>query len=496
MPRCRWLLILLALTAGAAAADAAGEPTPCRLPGVKHQVWCGSVQRPLDPQRPDGPQIEVAYALVPALARRKLPDPVVLLAGGPGQSAMSLAGAVLPLLQRLNNRRDLLFVDQRGTGRSAPLDCDPPPDAGFATPFDAALQQQWLAECRGQLARLPWLGGLDGLRFFTTPIAVADLDAVRRQLGIERVNLIGVSYGSRVALEMLRQFPGSVRRVVLDGVAPPDMALPASMSADNQRALDALFAACERETACSQAHPQLRTDWHALLSRLPLATSLRDPRSGRMQTLQLSREIVLGAVRAALYQPAVAAALPAALGEAAAGRFEPLAALASIVAPDPSRDKRGGLAAGMHFSVVCSEDLPRLPRLPQPDSASAGNDFGNETRQLYQRICADWPRGAIDPAFYRIEPVDTPVLLLSGGLDPATPPRHGERVAARLGAMASHRVIAKAGHGVLAIGCMRNVVYRFIAADDAAAALAVDSGCAESIPRPPVFLPPSPKASQ
>lgn len=490
--RC-WPLFLLILGLAAPAALAAGAPSPCRLPGIKHQVLCGSVQRPLDPQRPDGKQIDIHYALVPALARRKLPDPVLLLAGGPGQSAISLAAASQPLLQRLNNRRDLLFIDQRGTGRSAALECEPPRGAGFATQFDATMQRQWLAECRQRLARLPWLDGIDGLQFFTTTIAVGDFDAVRRQLGVVKVNLIGASYGTRVALEMLRQFPSSVRRAVLDGVAPADMALPASMSVDSQAALDALLAACQQETACRRALPRLQAEWTSLLARLPSDARLRDPRSGRIEPLTVTSEMVLGAVRASLYQPAVAAALPAAIVEAAAGRFEPLVALATLSTPNPAREAEGGLAAGMHFSVVCSEDMPRLRRSADEPS---GRDFGSGTRTFYQRICSEWPTGAVDPAYYRIEPVAAPVLLLSGGLDPATPPRHGDRVAARLGPMASHRVIASAGHGVLAAGCMRDVVFRFLDAADSAAALAVDSRCAESIPRPPTFLPPSPQVQQ
>lgn len=491
----RLLCLISTFALGLAGGVARGAaPEPCRLPGLAHQVLCGGVLRPLDPARPGGPMIEVRYAIVPALARRKLPDPVVLLAGGPGQSAIDLAPAVLPLLGRLNNRRDLIFIDQRGTGRSAPLECPTVDDEPIARRFDTAVQRRLLADCRRTLGRTPPLTSEDQLRLFTTTIAMADFDAVRRALGIAQVNLIGASYGTRAALEWHRQQPTAIRRMVLDGVAPPDMALPASLSIDSQRALDAVFDACGREAACQSRYPRLRADWDRLLAALPQPTDLRDPLTGQTDRVTIERDTVLGFVRAALYLPTTASVLPAAIDAAARGRFEPLAALATMLQARPGRrDPTGGIAAGMHFSVVCSEDVPHLADV---DANSAGRDFGVAMREQYQAICADWPRGAIDPAFDRIAPATSAVLLLSGGLDPATPPRHAQAVHRQLGAKASLRVVAHAGHGVMSIGCMRDVVFRFIDAADDGDALAVDSRCAEAIPRPPAFIPPAASAAR
>ena len=201
-------------------------------------------------------QIDVHFAVLPALAHNKLPDPVFFFAGGPGQSAIELAGPVAAQMGRLNNRRDLVFVDQRGTGRSAPLRCetDEQPLRPLAEQFDPQLQLARLATCRERLMRLPH----GDLRRYTTPIAMADADAVRRALGAPTINLVGASYGTRAALEYMRQFPRAVRRVVLDGVAPADMVLPASFSADNQAALDGLFEWCAADADCNARHPRLR----------------------------------------------------------------------------------------------------------------------------------------------------------------------------------------------------------------------------------------------
>ncbi len=468
---------LLLLCVSSAFAAAGGAPLhDCRVAGIKNSVRCGSLQRALDPARPAGPAITVHFIVVPALARRRLADPVFLLAGGPGQSAINLAGPVSGLLQRLGNRRDLVFVDQRGTGRSAPLDCAESRGAPLAEQADPERQIARLGACRRQLESLPH----GDLRFYTTPLAMQDLDAVREHLGANQINLIGASYGTRAALEYQHQFPSRVRRMVLDGVAPPDMVLPASSGLDAQAALDALFADCAAQPACASAHPNLSKTWADLLASLPRPTQVAHPLSGQTQSVTVSRDMVLAAVRAPLYSPAAAAALPLAISEAAQGRFTGLFGLNAIHAP--RRATR--IAEGMHFSVLCSEDMPRLDATP-----GLGRDFGDTGLRSVTRVCADWPRGAVPASFYEVGAASAAALLLSGGLDPATPPRHGERIAAALGPKARHIVVANAGHGVLGIGCMRDVLYRFIDAADDAAALAVDAHCVAAIPRPPHFQP-------
>lgn len=485
--RRRWSLALKALLAVAATGSvnhsaAAGDQRPglqaCRLQGVEHQALCGVVRRPLDPAQPQGRQIDVHYALLPALARNRRPDPVFFFAGGPGQSAVDLAGHVGRLLARLGNRRDIVLIDQRGTGRSAPLRCaEVPPTAPLALAADAALQAARLRECRIQLQALPH----GDLRHYSTWIAMRDADAVRQALGAAQVNLVGASYGTRAALDFMRQFPQTVRRVVIDGVAPPDMALPASAAGDNQAALEAVFLSCDADAACRARHPALRQDWQSLLASLPRQVSVRHPLTGRRETVTAGRELVLALLRAPLYSPALAAALPYALAEAARGRFEALVGLASAL----SSARSGRVAEGMHFSVVCSEDLPRLA--PGVDVPAA--DFGDSFAVQYTRVCADWPRGDVPAAFYTLPPAPAATLLLSGGADPATPPRHGQRVAAALGAKARHVVVAQAGHGVMALPCIRDVLFRFIDAATDEAALKVDADCARSLPRPAPFAP-------
>jgi pimeloyl-ACP methyl ester carboxylesterase len=203
--------------------------------------------------------------------------------------------------------------------------------------------------------------------------------------------------------------------------------------------------------------------------------------TGRDETLTLTRDMVAGLVRQPLYVPVLASALPYAVSEAAQDRFVPLLGLGAAMAG--GRDSR--LASGMHFSVVCAEDMPRLAT----GADRPGQDFGDGFADLYRRVCDGWPRGSVPSSFYSVPAAPAPVLVLSGGLDPATPPRHGERVAKALGPKALHVVVPNAGHGVMGLGCMRDVLYRFVDADTEADALKVDAGCALAIPRPPAFQP-------
>ncbi len=461
----------------------------CRVPGIKYEIQCGKVSRLLDPARPQGPRIDVHYAVVPAMARNKQPDPVFLLAGGPGQSAIELAGAALSSmgsLGRLHARRDLVFVDQRGTGRSAPLTCPQAALRSLAELADTGLQARELADCRAALEKLPYIQKPSDLGFFTTTLAMQDLDAVRQALGADQINLIGVSYGTRAALEYLRQFPKSVRRSVLDGVAPPDMVLPATVGEDNQAALDALWASCTGQSACAKAFPRLTADWAALKASLPKAVTVRHPATGEAQSLTITSEVLIALLRGPLYSPLLAAGLPQAITDAAAGRYEGLFGLASAT----GFRGRAGLATGMHYSVICAEDAPRLSAEASTVKSAAAPDFGDDFERQYRRVCADWPRGAVPSAFYTLAAAPSPVLLLSGGLDPVTPPRHAERVAKVLGEKARSVVVPNTGHGVLTVSCMAEPVRDFIAAKTDAQALAVDAGCAQQQPRPSPYVAP------
>ncbi len=439
--------------------------TACRLPDFPQEVQCGQIERPLNPAEPDGKKIVIHYAVVPSQDRNKLEDAVFLLAGGPGQSAMNVAGFGQAVLSRLNRRRDLVFVDQRGTGLSAPLHC-PDLEEGVEEPDRQAMLEMAQA-CMKNLQKLPY----GELQFFSTAIAVQDLEAVRLKQGYGAINLVGISYGTRVGLEYLRQFPRSVRRMVLDGVTPPDMRLP---GADAQSALNGVFAACAREPACKVSYPGLAARWNKLLARLPTQVTVLHPRLANSLTESMTRESLLGLVSKALYRPVSAAALPYAITQAEQGQFAPLLTLSGAMdLPGP-----GGISFGMHFSVWCGEAYARAGNIVPKD------DFEATTAGMYNKVCEKWPRAVIPASFFTVPVSQVPVLLFSGGIDPVTPTRHGSAVSTALGENARHLVVRNAGHGLLAHGCVRDVVYRYLNAKEDADAIKVDASCVRQIPRP------------
>ncbi|MBC3934820.1 alpha/beta hydrolase [Undibacterium rugosum] len=460
---------LLSLTAILAAGGAQAATSACRVPDFPQEVQCGVVSRPLNPDQPAGKKIDIHYVVLPSQDKNKLQDAVFLLAGGPGQSAIQVAGFGQGVLGRLNKRRDLVFVDQRGTGRSASLSC--PELEARDEVLDEAQTEHRTEACLKRLQSLPH----GELGMYTTSIAVQDLDAVRLAQGYDKINLVGASYGTRVGLEFLRQFPGSVRRLVLDGVVPPDMGI---QSVDAQTALDGLFADCAKQERCNQAYPQLAQRWQHLLSSLPKPVTLTHPRTAATMKLDLRRDQVLGMVHRTLYTPALIAGLPYAISQADQGNFQPLVGLSgSTNLPGPA-----AINYGMHYSVWCSEAMAK----PLP---AARNEFEKTMNGMYEKACKNWPRGKVPEAFYHIPVATAPVMLLSGGIDPVTPIRNGAAVAQALGDYARHITVDNAGHGLLAHSCVRDVVVRFLSAKEDKEALATDSSCVRQIPRPLAWMP-------
>ncbi len=468
--------LFLASTASAAHAEAVGL-SPCRIPGLAQEIHCGKVEVPEAPGATSGRHLQIEYAVVPAIAKSKAPDPLFVLAGGPGQSAMQVAALVMPVLAQINTRRDIVFVDQRGTGKSHPLTCD---DENKQAPFAEAVDVQ------RQLARIgACLRRLDAdPRQYATWIAVRDLDAVRAQLGAEQINLWGASYGTRVGIEYLRQFPDRVRTAVLDGVAPPDMRLPAAFAVDGQAALDRIVAACAADKACSTRYPAFARQLDALFERFaarPVTVTLTDPLTGRIEPMPLTRQAMLSALRTPLYAPPFAIMLPYVVERAAQDDFTPLATMLAAFGGNGAMR----LSWGMHFAVVCAEDMPRIGA--EDRAAAAATRFGTGFIELYEEACKEVPHQDAPAEFYSVGPSKAPVLLLSGGADPATPPRHGEAMAKAL-KNSRHLVAPNLGHGVSAQGCAPELIARFIRQ---ASFDGIDGACLAKLPAPPFFRPPT-----
>ena len=469
----------------------------CRLKGVEIAVRCATLQVPEDRERADDPaarRIPIRIAVVPALARRPEPDAIFVLAGGPGQAATDVAGSILPLFSKLNRNRDLVFVDQRGTGGSNKLSCATETAARpetMADAFDNAAFAARLDRCAERLA------GTADLTRYTTPIAMQDLDEVRQRLGYRQVDLWGASYGTRAALEYLRQFPEHVRTLTLDGVAPTSQKLPLSFGVDTYAAVVGLVTACRADAACAARYPRLGADVDALLAKLDAAalpTEVTNPLTGRRERAALTLPGFASLLRTPLYVGLTASVLPSAVDKAARGDFDGLAALAYTV----GSGLEDQIALGMHLAVVCSEDVPTITddevaaaRAERTSSRLDGrpNRFATIYLDQYRRWCRAWPTARL-PAGYAASlagrpGADVPTLLLSGGIDPATPPAYADRVAKTL-TKARHVIAPNVGHGVSLQGCAPDLIERFVKSADAAA---LDTDCLVAIPRPPFAAP-------
>lgn len=469
------LPLLLAFGALGAVQAIAADLKPCHPPGMRDAAQCGVLKRPLNPSEPNGKQIDVHYVVVASMAREKHPDPVFFFAGGPGQSAIDVLPAIIGSLKRLNNRRDIVFVDQRGTGTSAPLQCAPDASVPLRESMDPQLLAKRMERCRLALEKLPY----GDLRFFTTSIAMGDIDAVRAALGAETINLIGGSYGTRAALEYMRLYPQRVRRVVLDGVVPPDLSLPQSISEDANSALKALFADCAADKACNANYPNLAQTWESLFDRLPATMLMDNPVTGTPEQVTITAPMIGLMVRGPLYAPNMASALPRAIAEAAQGRWGAMMGLASASGNRSGKE----MAMGMHFSTLCAEDALR------PVSLESAGRFSNAMELSYKAVCADWPKGQVDPAFYVTPKTTSPVMMLSGGIDPVTPPQHAQKTAKLLGDTVEHIIVPKAGHGLLRLGCVRDLVFRFVDSKAPPVPDPKKADCLATIPRPMAFVP-------
>ena len=466
-------LCLLSCSSGSETARPAIALETCRLPGIDAPAKCGSYAVWEDREAKSGRRIRIELAVVPAKMRAHDPDPIVIFAGGPGQGAISLARQVMPLFSKLNDSRDIVLVDQRGTGNSAPLDC-PEEEQPLQQLFEDALPERMVAKCLAQIDADP--------RLYTTSIAVEDIDEVLGILGYSKIDLWGGSYGTRTALEYLRRHGDRVRSVVLDGVAPATMKLPLSFVGDGDAALQRLIEACARQARCAKIYPGLGDTIgkvRAQLARHPARAAIQDPRTGERETIEVNENVFLSGLFRPLYVAELASLLPLGISAASQGDFNPLLAQNLEFADDVAEN----LSIGMHLSVVCAEDVPRIT--PEDLAKLKGTFFGRSLVDDFIRACAVWPRGKVPADFYDAVRSDVPVLILSGGIDPATPPRHGDGVAATL-PNSRHFVAPQIGHGVSLHGCAPRLIESFVRAGNARA---LDGKCLERIPRPLFVLP-------
>jgi pimeloyl-ACP methyl ester carboxylesterase len=369
-------------------------------------------------ERRDGPAngraISLRVMVLPARGSGVAPDPLVFFNGGPGLSTVAYASYASRALDALRATHDLLLVDMRGTGDTDDLACDLYLAGGRLAPYlQSMFPAHGVRDCAERLAHRA------DLTQYTTEIAAQDFDDVRAALHVDRVDLFGVSYGSRLALEYMRRFPTHVRRAVLLGVIPPEAPIARDMARGTEAALDSAFAACALDAVCHDAAPQPRQDIATLMKRLRTApVEIRFWNTRRLSTerIALTPPAAAEFLWMDSYSPsALARVLPIVHQAVATGDYADLARHFERV----SEARRAGRREGLMLSVLCAEDAPRLSLSDARDEQTL---LGAPVVHALLTACARWPRGTPSLAFARRVVSNVPTLLMSGGRDPVSPP--------------------------------------------------------------------------
>src|SRR6185503_10319291 len=409
--------IVLAFQAASAVKQSAPKTitlTDCEVQGVPGKQKCGTLEVYENRATKTGRKINLNIVVYPATGPDRQPDPLFYFAGGPGSAATEDAPGFVPAFAKIREHRDLVFVDQRGTGRSHPLDCPFYNPADLQSYLGYFFPLEEVRKCRAELETKA------DLKLYTTTIAMDDIDEVRAALGYERINLFGGSYGTRAALTYLKRYPQHVRTATLQGVSPTDQYLPGDFPVSNERALEGILAECAADEACNKAFPNLKSEAKAVLAQLikgPVEVEVEKPNSKERVKVKLSRDLAAEAIRYMLYSPVPASRVPLLLHRAAEGNFEPLANQALFY----RRVLVGTGSNGMYLSITCAEDLPGIK--PGEGERLGANTFLGDYRLRQQReACALWPRAQVERNYTAPVRVDVPVLILTGEWDPVTPP--------------------------------------------------------------------------
>jgi len=404
---------------------------PCTIEG--EAARCGDIPVPENYGEPGGRRIALHAVVLGGGNRGEGREPIFVLAGGPGQAATTLTQGASGIFRSVRRTRDVVLIDQRGTGGANRLDCARAPRS-LLVPADVG----------GCVARLSQDATL---RYYGTDSFLEDLEGTRKALGYDRIVLFGLSYGTRAAYAYARRYPQSVRAVVLVAPAPVSMRLVDSVGEGGRRSLDAIVADCLGDRRCSLAFPNVGKDAEHF------RTSVSDPfRLLGLQTLQSSAN--------------TAVLIPTLLKSAAAGDFSPLdSAVAGL-----RKEYLHQLALGLHLTIVCGEEL-----LGAPDTISA-------LRAEYARACRGWPAAPVATNFHEPVRLSTPALLLVGEWDPVTSPRVARAAADQFSP--SHLVVfPKAGHVLPAFeGCAGALVAGFLEGG------AIDDSCTATLGRPPYVV--------
>jgi len=445
----------------------------CHIENYSQEVLCGSHTVFEDRVAASGRTIDIKFAVVPSVTDAKELDPLVILAGGPGQGGRAMAPFVNIAFSEVHENRDIILIDQRGMGDSNSLACAEPEINIFTMTEDekAEFSRDYLKKC---------LANLDAdVTKYNQDIANQDIHEIISGLGYDQVNLYGVSWGTRSALLYANQFPEQVRTVIMDGNAPLDNRVPLFSAQDSQRAMDALFKDCKKEQACNKAFPRLEQDFYDILASFPEAgktATVIDATTGKSEEILLSLESFTNSIFGILYIPEFSRLIPIVIEQAKENNYQTLLGLSAAFG-DP------GISIGAQLSILCSEDLSRISDF-EIEQANTKGFIGNSFINTFKNSCSVWPKTPLPAIYSQSLKSEIPTLILSGEIDPITPPYWGDKMTEYM-TNSMHLVAANTGHNVAPKGCAADLMAQFISQGNLND---IDGSCLDALKRPTFFI--------
>lgn len=449
----------------------------CHVKDISRLVKCAEFRVLLDRDGGGQERITVSAVIVPAIISRHSRPPLMVLAGGPGQAASEYGAIVTSLFKEANKTRDIILFDQRGTGRSEPLQC-----SGEFLPLeviDAAKTVQFLEQCHRDIT-------VD-VRHFTTYDVIRDMEEFRQLMGYEKISLWGGSYGTKVAQHYLQYFGAHVEMMILDSNLATSTRLFQTLPLTAQRSLDLLFKRCREDKNCNRSYPGLEQDFYHLLDEAGEAKEISyiNPQDGRATTVITNRDVIAEAVRGTLYVPQRATLLPFAISAAVAGNFTPLVSLSA----DTASWAGDTMYMGATLSILCAEEIAQMGEggSQQFDVDSQTAFIRDSYYQFWRVACDSWPSKALPEGYFELTRSPVRTLVLSGFNDPVTPPSLGDVVASGL-SNSLHVISPMGSHITSPHSCIPEVITDFL---EGRALEDLDISCVEGMSALPFALGPN-----
>lgn len=456
---------------------AASPPQPpgksCYVDGFETPMRCVTITVPLDYDAPAAGTIEVTAAIAPATTAKPAPDPLFVFAGGPGQAATGMGPWLNTAFAPARRERDIVLFDIRGTGLSTPVACTISTDTGAGA---LATIRKDAAACAAKADRLAM--------FLSSREIVEDIERMRRALGVQRINLWGGSFGTRLSQHYARAYGKHVRAVVLDAATPTGSSIFLTAPHYGEEALQNLFSNCAADKPCATAFPSLKDNVATLRKQVesaPLTATATDPRAGLPVPVKIDLDTLTGNIRGSLYAGFSRSVLPYAITQSLRGNQAPLLALGAATGEWSIET----MSFGSMLGVLCGEDVEIARRAP-PTSRSHGF-MGDSYYRVFEAGCSAWPHRALPEPMLRSFKSRIPAMAISGILDPVTPPAAAEVALAMFGRR-NHVIIPYGFHTNSSSRCVAELIGKFLADPQAGAK---DHACVAKITQPRFILSPT-----